>query len=79
MLDADFDVNRSMRRHATSLMRRRMLKTATPTHVMSSALEVRDFVERFTQDGLTIVLLANRDDLDLRALGLKLAEIASAR
>jgi len=34
----------------------------------------RSVVERFVEDGLTVVILANRDDLDLRALGTKLAE-----
>jgi CubicO group peptidase (beta-lactamase class C family) len=34
----------------------------------------RSVVERFPADGLTIVMLANRDDLDLRSLALKLAE-----
>ena len=46
VLDPDFDVNGSMRANAMSLMRRRMLKSATPSSVWSSALEVRDFVER---------------------------------
>ena len=35
-----------MRRNATSLMRRRMLKSVTPAQLFSSALEVRDFAER---------------------------------
>ncbi len=39
----------------------------------------RSVVERFTQDGLALVLLANRDDLDLRAVASKLAEAAAAR
>ena len=34
----------------------------------------RSVVERFVEDGLTVVILANRDDLDLRALATKLAE-----
>jgi CubicO group peptidase (beta-lactamase class C family) len=34
----------------------------------------RAIVERFPAEGLTVVILANRNDLDLRALGLKLAE-----
>ena len=46
VLDPEFDVNGSMRANAMSLMRRRMLKSATPSSVWSSALEVRDFVER---------------------------------
>ena len=47
VLDANFDVNRSMRRNSTSLMRRRMLKIATPTHALSSMLELRDFAQHF--------------------------------
>ena len=39
----------------------------------------RSVVERFTKDGLALVLLANRDDLDLRAVASKLAEAAAAR
>ncbi len=46
VLDPDFDVNASMRDSATSLMRRRMWKAATPAHLWSSALEVREFAER---------------------------------
>jgi ubiquinone biosynthesis protein len=46
VLDSTFDVNGSMRRNATTLMRRRMLKSMSPASVFSSALEVRDFAER---------------------------------
>ena len=46
VLDPDFDVNASMRDNATSLMRRRMWKAATPANLFSSALEVREFAER---------------------------------
>jgi ubiquinone biosynthesis protein len=49
LLDPEFDVNGSMRRNATGLMRRRMLKTLTPTHLLSSALEVRDLAERLPE------------------------------
>ena len=49
VLDPEFDVNGSMRRNATSLMRRRMLKTLTPAHLLSSTLEVRDLAERLPQ------------------------------
>jgi len=31
-------------------------------------------IERFPDDRLTVVILANRDDLDLRALALEAAE-----
>jgi len=46
LLDADFDVNASMRRNATMLMRRQMFKSMTPANMFSSALEVREFAER---------------------------------
>ena len=34
----------------------------------------RSIVERFPADGVTVVVLANRGDIDLRSLALKLAE-----
>jgi CubicO group peptidase (beta-lactamase class C family) len=34
----------------------------------------RTVIERFTEDDLTVVILANRDDLDVRALALRVAE-----
>ena len=46
VLDSEFDVNASMRDNATSLMRSRMLKSATPSNLFAAALEVRDFAER---------------------------------
>jgi ubiquinone biosynthesis protein len=66
LLDAGFDVNGSMRKHATSLMRRRMLKTATPTHLLSSALEVRDFVERLPERANRILDSLAANDLRLK-------------
>ena len=66
VLDAGFDVNGSMRKHATSLMRRRMLKSATPTHVLSSALEVRDFVERLPERANRILDALAANDLRLK-------------
>jgi predicted unusual protein kinase regulating ubiquinone biosynthesis (AarF/ABC1/UbiB family) len=46
VLDPDFDVNAALRRHASSVMRRRMLKSATPANVFSAALDIREFAER---------------------------------
>ena len=45
-LDPEFDVNASMRRHATRVMRGRMLKSVAPANAFSTALEVRDFAEQ---------------------------------
>ena len=46
VLDREFDVNASLRRNASSVMRRRMLKSATPANVFSAAMDVREFAER---------------------------------
>jgi predicted unusual protein kinase regulating ubiquinone biosynthesis (AarF/ABC1/UbiB family) len=46
VLDPEFDATASMRRNAASLMRRRMLKSATPSNVFAAALDVREFAER---------------------------------
>ena len=39
----------------------------------------RSIVDRFTQEGISVVILANRDDLDLLALALKLAALQLGR
>jgi ubiquinone biosynthesis protein len=49
VLDPRFDVNGAMRRHASSLMRRRMLKSLTPSHLLSSAMELRDLAARLPE------------------------------
>src|ERR1041385_6289199 len=46
VLDPDFDVNAALRRHASSVMRRRMMKSATPANVFAAALDIREFAER---------------------------------
>jgi ubiquinone biosynthesis protein len=46
VLDPGFDVNTSLRRNASSMMRRRMLKTVTPANAFSAAMDVREFAER---------------------------------
>jgi predicted unusual protein kinase regulating ubiquinone biosynthesis (AarF/ABC1/UbiB family) len=46
LLDSEFDVTASLRRNSSSVMRRRMLKTATPANVFAAAMDVREFAER---------------------------------
>jgi ubiquinone biosynthesis protein len=46
VLDPSFDVNVSLRRNASDLMRHRMRKSASPANVFTSMLEVREFAER---------------------------------
>jgi ubiquinone biosynthesis protein len=45
-LAPDFDVNAAIRRNAMALMRRRMLKAASPGNVLTSMLDVKEFAER---------------------------------
>ena len=66
VLADDFDINASMRRNAVSLMRRRMLKSLTPGHVMSSVLEARDFAERLPQRLNKVLDALSADNLRLK-------------
>jgi ubiquinone biosynthesis protein len=65
-LDPEFDVNASMRRNATSLMQRRMLKSVTPANMFSTALEIRDFAERLPGRMNRILDALSANDLRLK-------------
>ena len=45
-LDPKFDPNESVRRNTADLLRRRMLKNASPGNLASALLETKDFVQR---------------------------------
>jgi ubiquinone biosynthesis protein len=45
-LAPDFNVNEAVRRNATGLMRRRMMKAASPGNVFAAMLDVKEFAER---------------------------------
>ncbi|HUF49768.1 MAG TPA: AarF/UbiB family protein [Longimicrobiales bacterium] len=45
-LAPDFNVNDAIRRNVVSLMQRRMLKQFSPTHAISAALELNEFVQQ---------------------------------
>jgi ubiquinone biosynthesis protein len=45
-LDPEFDPNASVRRNAAELLRKRMLKSASPANLYASLLEAKDFVQR---------------------------------
>jgi predicted unusual protein kinase regulating ubiquinone biosynthesis (AarF/ABC1/UbiB family) len=46
VLDPEFDVNASLQQNANSLMQRRLWKTATPAHLWTSAIEMREFAQQ---------------------------------
>ncbi|MEX2584103.1 MAG: AarF/UbiB family protein [Gemmatimonadota bacterium] len=45
-LDPGFQPNMAIQRHAADLMRRRMVKNASPSHIIGTLLETNDFVQR---------------------------------
>lgn len=45
-LDPDFEPNAAIRRHAVNLLQQRMLKNVSPGNVISSMLEMNEFVQR---------------------------------
>jgi ubiquinone biosynthesis protein len=45
-LDPEFDPNASIRSNAVKITRQRVLKSASPGHIFSGLIEVKDFVER---------------------------------
>jgi predicted unusual protein kinase regulating ubiquinone biosynthesis (AarF/ABC1/UbiB family) len=45
-LDPNFNPNASIRRHATEIVRQRMLKSLSPGNLFTSALEVKEFAEK---------------------------------
>jgi ubiquinone biosynthesis protein len=66
VLDRDFDVNDALRRHATALMRRRMMKSVRPTHWLSAALEVRELAARLPERANRILEALAANDLRLK-------------
>ena len=46
-LDPTFDPNDSIRRHASDILRQRWMKSLSPANLFTSAIEVKDFVEKF--------------------------------
>ena len=66
LLAPDFNLNKHLLHNASSLMRRRMLRALTPAHLMSSALEVRDFAERLPQRLNKVLDALSANDLRLK-------------
>jgi predicted unusual protein kinase regulating ubiquinone biosynthesis (AarF/ABC1/UbiB family) len=66
VLDPDLDVSASMRANAVHLMRRRIWKTATPSSIWGSALELREFAERLPSRVNRILDALARNDLRLK-------------
>jgi ubiquinone biosynthesis protein len=66
VLDRRFDVNGALRRHATALMRRRMMKSARPTHWLPAVLGLREFALRLPERANRILDAVAGNDLRLK-------------
>jgi ubiquinone biosynthesis protein len=66
VLDRDFDVNAALRRHAASLMRRRMMKHGKPAHWLPAVLELREFTQRLPERANRILDSLAANDLRLK-------------
>ena len=65
-LDPTFDPNATIRRHATEIMRQRMIKTLTPGSLFLSAIEVKDFVEKLPGRVNKLLDAVSNDELKIR-------------
>jgi predicted unusual protein kinase regulating ubiquinone biosynthesis (AarF/ABC1/UbiB family) len=66
VLDPGFDVNGAMRRHATALMRRRMMKSARPTHWLPALLGLRELALRLPERANRILDALAANDVRLK-------------
>jgi len=66
VLDRGFDVNGALRRHATALMRRRLMKSAKPTHWLSAVLGLRELALRLPERANRILDAVAANDLKLK-------------
>jgi predicted unusual protein kinase regulating ubiquinone biosynthesis (AarF/ABC1/UbiB family) len=66
VLDRSFDVNGALQRHATTLMRRRMMKSAKPTHWLSAMLGLRELALRLPERANRILDAVAANDLKLK-------------
>ena len=66
VLDRGFDFNGALRRHATELMRRRMLKSASPTHWLPALLSLRELALRLPERANRILDAVAANDLRLK-------------
>ncbi len=48
-LDPDFDPNAAIRRHAAEITQQRLRKSVSPANILSSLIEMKDFLERLPQ------------------------------
>ena len=66
VLSPEFDPNDAVRRHATDLMRQRLMKLASPGNVVSTMLEMNDFVQHLPSRLNKVLQKVSENELSLR-------------
>jgi len=66
VLDPDFDPNAAIREHVTGVLRRRMLKQASPGQLFSTFLEVNQVVQRLPAQLNQLLERMSTNDLEVR-------------
>ncbi|MFL6209261.1 MAG: ABC1 kinase family protein [Pyrinomonadaceae bacterium] len=65
-LAPSFDPNAVIRRYATELMQQRLLKSLAPGNIMTSLIDVKDFVEKFPSRVNKILDAIGNDELTIK-------------
>jgi predicted unusual protein kinase regulating ubiquinone biosynthesis (AarF/ABC1/UbiB family) len=65
-LDPSLDVNQTIQRNSMDLMRRRMMKSASPGHVFAALLDVKDFAEQLPRRVNRILDAVAANDLKVK-------------
>jgi ubiquinone biosynthesis protein len=65
-LDPDFDPNKAIRDHASEIMQSRLVESLSPGNVLSGALEVKEFVEKFPHRVNNILDIIGSNELEVK-------------
>lgn len=65
-LAPDFDPNKSIREHATELMRERITGSVSPGALLGNAIEVKEFVEKLPTRVNSILDIIGRNELEIK-------------
>ncbi|MGH9900661.1 MAG: ABC1 kinase family protein, partial [Pyrinomonadaceae bacterium] len=65
-LDPSFDPNASIRRHASEIMRQRVMKSLSPGNLFTSAIEVKDLVEKLPGRVNKLLDAVANNDLEIK-------------
>ena len=74
-LDPEFEPNGAIRRHASELLRKRMLKSASPGHLATALLEAKEFAEKLPGRVNRVLDLVANNELKLHVDAIDEAEL----